>query len=99
MRRFDYFRDGDSSRYLLVVQSELLFSLRTKVVVPLVPVTPAMKLTSNLQPVFEINQTQYALITNMISAVSEAILKIPVGSLAHKHTEIVDAIDMLFSGV
>ena len=50
MAKFDVFVSPSSAGYLLDVQTDLLEGLNTRVVVPLVPATPNMKLVRRLNP-------------------------------------------------
>ncbi len=99
MKRFDFYRYRDSDQYLLNLQTERLGKFDTSVVAPLVPISLLKQPVPRLNPVFDIAGSDYVLITTMIAAVATNELNAFCGSLAYKHHEIMDAIDMLFSGI
>ncbi|MBU0501168.1 MAG: CcdB family protein [Gammaproteobacteria bacterium] len=98
MARFDVFQNPGSGGYLLVVQSGLLDHLNTRVVVPLLPVEQAPLPARILNPVFEIDGERLVMVTQFMAAVPVAILRKPVTTLEHRHTDIVAAIDLLMQG-
>jgi toxin CcdB len=51
-----------------------------------------------LNPVFDIGGKRVVMMTQGMAAVPCQLLKQPVTSLAHRHTEIVAALDLLFQG-
>jgi toxin CcdB len=89
-------RAGDG--FLLEVQADLLDELNTRVVIPLVPYAPKMKIIRRLNPVFLINGRQYALFTHLIGTIPAARLAEPRANLVRHHDDIVSALDMLFQG-
>lgn len=99
MARFDVYASPDGGGYLLDVQADLLGSLNTRVVVPLMPVNAAPSPAKRLNPVFDIQNEGYVMVTQFLSAVSVSILKTPVSSFALHDTEITGALDMLTTGV
>jgi len=105
MAQFDVFRNSDPSSkrslpFLLDVQSDLLESLATRVVVPLSAQgndsLPAMR---RLMPVFEIEGKKLVLATPQIAGVPRALLGSRVGSLASRRHEVIAALDVLIVGV
>lgn len=99
MARFDVYASPDSAGYLLDVQADLLESLNTRLVVPLMPVSAAPVPAKRLNPVFDIQSEQYVMVTQFLSAVPTSILKAPATSLAQHDTEITGALDMALTGV
>ena len=99
MRRFDYFHDEDGKGYLLNVQSEMLVGLNTAAVVPLVPAKTVRTPIRNLNPVFQIDGKDYLMRTQFLGAVPKSMLKNSAGSLSQMYSEIMNALDMLFTGV
>ena len=103
MRRFDVFRNPSGSKdspFVLLVQHELLDALSTRVVAPLVRrsvVGPS--LISRLNPCWTIEKTEVVMLTQQLGAVRVGSLSARVCSLAAKSTEIIGALDVLFSGV
>ena len=99
MARFDVYASPDGASYLLDVQADLLESLNTRLVVPLLPVSTAPSPAKRLNPVFDIRSERYVMLTQFLSAVPASILKAPVISLAQHDTEITGALDMALTGV
>lgn len=105
MVRFDVFRNADraSARhipYLLVVQSELLDELPTRVVAPLVvPQALSGPPAKHLNPEFELEGKRVIMLTQQIAGVAVQRLTSRVGNLADRRHDIVRALDFLFSGV
>ena len=105
MQRFDVFRNGDraSSRhipFLLVVQSELLADTPTRVAVPLViPSALNGPPAQLLNPEFDIDGVRVVMLTQQLAGVAMQRLKSRVANLGDRHSDIVRALDFLFSGV
>jgi len=99
MARYDIYVSPDSAGYLLDVQADLLESLNTRVVVPLMPISAAPSPANRLNPVFDVQTEQYVMVTQFLSAVPSTILKAPVANLAQHDTEIMGALDMVLTGV
>lgn len=98
MARFDVHANPSGVGYLLVVQSELLDHLNTRMVVPLLPQEGAPQPARILNPVFVIGAEPHVMATQFMAAVPVAILKSPVSSLDQGRAEIVAALDFLMQG-
>jgi toxin CcdB len=98
MARFDVHANPDGPGYLLVVQSELLDHLNTRMVVPLLPRSQAPLPARILNPEFSIGAETLVMTTQFMAAVPASILKGPVTTLDRARTEIVAAIDFLMQG-
>ena len=105
IRRFDVFhnpssRDGRTAPYLLVLQSELLDGIDTRVVAPLVRLKAlgGKKLT-RLNPEFEVDGDAVIMLTQQLASVPVQVLNKRIGNLGHEHASIVAALDQLFSGI
>lgn len=105
MRRFDVFRNADRASakhipFLLIVQSELLDDIPTRVVVPLVAPQelsgPAAKM---LNPEFEIEGQTVVMLTQQLAGVAVQRLQSRVSNLDDRRHDIVRALDFLFSGI
>lgn len=97
MARFEVFRDA-RGRLLLDVQTDLLPTLNTRLVVPLLPtasVPPPMK---RLQPVLSFGGEAFVMATQLMAAIPARNLGRPVGSLDDHYDQIIAAIDMIFLG-
>jgi toxin CcdB len=97
MQRFDVFLTAEGV-CLINLQSEFLSDLTTTIVAPLVPAKTIKAPVTRLNPVFHIGDASYVMRTQFMSSISKSALKTNIASLAHKHAEIVNAIDMLFEG-
>jgi len=105
MHRFDVFRNGDRASakhipFLLIVQSELLGDMPSRVVVPLViPQALAGPPAQLLNPEFEIDGIRVVMLTQQLAGVAVQRLKSRVLNLGDRHWDIVRALDFLLSGV
>ncbi|HLY90979.1 MAG TPA: CcdB family protein [Acetobacteraceae bacterium] len=91
-------RDGGPG-YLLDVQADLLSSLNTRLVVPLLPAGQAPKPAARLNPLFEIAGDPVVMVTQFSSAVPIRELGDRVATLADRHETVMAALDMLITGV
>lgn len=98
MAQFDVHRIRGGDELLLNCQSDLLDHFETRFVVPLVPTQTAQRL-SRLHPVFEVSGQQHIMATQLASAVDAKDLGVCVASLSEKRYDILNAIDILLSGV
>jgi toxin CcdB len=98
MARYDYFANPDGSGYLLDVQADILDSLRTRVVIPLLPLEETPKPIWRLHPVFSLSGVNHVLATPLLAAVPVTLLAEPAGNLGTHHDRVVAALDMLFQG-
>lgn len=105
MAQFDVFRNPNPATvagipFLLDVQSGLLDHLITRVVVPLArPELMGNKSAKNLNPGVEIHGEKLVLLTPELAAIPARALGTPIANLKDKHAEIIQALDMIFSGV
>ena len=84
--------------YLLEVQSDLLESVNTRVVVPLALLSERGQPAKHLNPQFEIEGVQVIMVTEQIAGVPKRALGKNVLSLEVQRDQILDAIDFLFRG-
>jgi len=99
MASFGVYANPDGGGYLLDVQADLLDALNTRIVVPLIPLALAPIPAKGLNPVFEIQSSQHVMATQFLSAVPRSLLDTPVTSLLSNDTEIMNALDMLLTGI
>jgi len=103
IRQFDVFRNPrDKTRFplLLVVQHAVLEVLPVRVVVPLTPQRSfGERPVKRLNPVFEVDGTPMVMLTQMLGAVASASLKRPVANLEARRSEIIGALDIIFTGI
>jgi toxin CcdB len=103
MAQFDVCRNPNPDTqaaipYLLEVQSDLLESIATCVVVPLVGTSERKKPAKYLNPILDIEGTQVIMLTEQIAGIPRRALGKRIVSLSSKRQEIMTALDFLFSG-
>lgn len=97
MGQFDVRRLGHG--LIIDCQADLLSHIDTRFVVPLVTLAEAGTIARRLNPLFVIDGEERVMLTPAASAVRERQLGEVVASLADRSFEIMDAIDVLLSGV
>ncbi|WP_457581038.1 CcdB family protein [Ensifer canadensis] len=97
MARYDVYANPGGG-LVLDVQTDMLDELKTRVVVPLLPMEAAPKPAKRLNPVFEVSGVRYTLVTQFLAAIPLSALADPVANLSERHDEIVAALDMVFHG-
>lgn len=85
--------------YLLEIQTDLLSSLGTRLVAPLVPAAKFGPAAERLNPSFRIGGKNYIMDAALIAGVSGKILGDSVENISGNSTEILAAIDFLISGI
>lgn len=98
MARYDVYQNSHGSGYMLDVQTDLLYGLNTRVVVPLLPEAESPRPARRLNPIFEIQGQQTVMVTQFMAAVPVTELKKVAGNLGGHHDQISEALDMLFKG-
>ena len=102
MAQFDLFRHARSKRYpfLVDLQADLLRDLVTRVVAPLTAVKRLRgKPIGRLNPIVEVEGTEYAVLFQELAALPVAALGAAAGSLHTRRDELVAAVDLLFTGI
>jgi toxin CcdB len=84
--------------FLLDVQTDLLNSLATRVVVPLISASAMVKAAKHLNPHFSIKRTTVIMSTAELAGVTLNSLGEKVGSLKEHQNEIIAALDFLITG-
>jgi toxin CcdB len=85
---------------LLDVQSPLLDTLETRMVVPLTPASGLKNKTlTTLTPTFEIESKSWVMLTPQMAGIPRKTLGTSVAMLADKRQEILAAIDFLITGI
>lgn len=97
MARFDVYRLRGGG-LVLDCQADVLASLRTRFVIPLLPVAEAPRPAERLNPVFELEGTSHVLVTQFAATVRTAEMSAPVASLKSEEIRISNALDMLLTG-
>ncbi len=85
--------------FFIDIQHELLADLNTRVVIPLSPLELVDKCLERLTPVIQLNQTDYVLMTHLLTSVSKKQLSESVISVESYRDVILSAVDMLVSGI
>jgi len=98
MAQFDVHESRFGDALLLDCQSDLLTHFGTRFVIPLMSEQTARTLP-RLHPVFTIDGKQHILATQLASAVDIEDLGPRIASLADRRYEILNAIDVLLTGV
>ncbi|CAN5491938.1 CcdB family protein [soil metagenome] len=98
MARFDVYRPGSGAALLLDCQADLLSSLDSRFVVPLLPVGFLANPFGRLNPLFDIDGVRLVMVTQSAATVPVRALGRHVVSLAHEQATIVNALDMLLTG-
>lgn len=98
MARFDVYANPDGNGFLLDVQADLMSHLNSRLVIPLVSAAIAPTPIKVLNPIVQIEDATYLLLTQQMAAVPVQILKRLVLSMNDRCDEIVAAIDLLLQG-
>lgn len=86
--------------YFVDVQSELLSTLNTRLVIPLTPLhLLENKAPSHLCPKVHIKQGDFVVLTPQMASIPTKILVEPVTDLSTFRDEIIAAIDFLITGI
>lgn len=86
--------------FFVDVQSELINSLNTRLVIPLTPIDLLdKKAPSHLCPVIHIDQGDFVILTHQMASVPVKLLQDPVNDLSAFRDEIIAAIDFLVTGI
>lgn len=103
MAQFDVFENpheetNQAVPYLLDVQADLLDTLSTRVVVPLVAASTVGKTIRHLNPAFVIKGTAVFMSTAELAGIPVQSMGKKVSSLKDQRHEIIAALDFLFTG-
>lgn len=104
MKQYDVYINTDSDTkkgypYFVDIQTELLASLNSRVVIPIASAKPDRNLPNNICPQVEIAGEQYHLLTHQITTVSTSFLKEKEGSLLLNRIDIINSLDFLLAGI
>lgn len=85
---------------LLDVQSDLLSDLKTRVVVPLSPLSATKSRTlAPLTPVLEVGGKRHLMLTPQLAGIATRSLGPQVADLSERRSEIIAALDFLITGI
>jgi toxin CcdB len=105
MAQFDVYRNPNATTraripYLLDVQSSLLDTLATRIVVPLCkPDVLSGKPAERLNPAFAVEGKKLLMLTPQLAGVSRKELGEPVANLAAERAAIIAALDLAITGI
>ena len=104
MAQFDVYLNPNAATrkvipYLLDVQADLLETLSTRVVAPLVLAEEMGLAAKHLNPQFKVKGTAVVMSTAELAGISNRLLGDKVASLKNKRDEIITALDLLFTGI
>lgn len=97
MARFDVYQTG-SGDYVLDVQTDLIPSVGTRLVVPLLPAQAVPAAIGKLHPILQVEGQPLLMATHLMGAIPQRRLGRRVARLWSRYDDIVAAIDMLFNG-
>lgn len=103
MSQFDVYPNpdaiiSDDMPYVIDLQADYLRDLPTRILAPLA--RPAAIVPSpHLNPMFPVENETLALMTNHLVSLPATLLGKPVASLADHRTDIIAALDFLFTGI
>ena len=98
MARFDIYANPEGNGFLLDVQADLMSHLNSRLVIPLVRSGIAPTPIKVLNPIFQIEDATYLMLTQQMAAVSVQMLKGPVLNVNNRRDEVVAAIDLSLQG-
>jgi toxin CcdB len=97
MARLDVYRMADG--FALDCQAEIHRQLNTRFVVPMRLEADGYPVKAGLNPIFDLNGYKLVMITEFASAVFVSELGEHIGSLDHYNPQIIQALDLLISGI
>lgn len=89
---------ADAAPYVVDMQSDHLEALPTRIVAPLA-VLEDFRPARNLNPIVEVKGEKFAVMVNLMATVPRNVLTPAVASLAASRSELIDALDFLFTGI
>lgn len=92
-------RARDVFPYLVDVQSDLASEFSTRYVVPLLPVSPGVRVLQRANPVVEFAGQDYLFAANQLVNLTLKRLGSPLGNLSRYREEMIAAIDFMIVGI
>ncbi len=101
MPQFDVYKNPRGGAYplLLDVQADLLAGLATRVVAPLMTVKRYGKPITRLNPTVSIDGTVYVIVFQELAAIPAVALDDAITSVAARRSDLIAALDLLFTGI
>ena len=102
LKQFDVFPNPKPERratypFIIVLQSDLMPNLRTRVVAPLIPVTKIAG-WERLMPEVTVQRNRYVISMPDLGAMPVSVMLAPIANLEDCRYQIIGAIDLVFSG-
>lgn len=98
MRRLDVIVRGATGRYVVIVQSDHLSDLETRLVIPLLPLGTGGMPATRLNPILRVDGIDHVLVTQHAAALKTAQLGRVIENLSGYRDEITSALDLLITG-
>lgn len=103
MAQHDVYRNKGKGRehypYFMSLQHDLFSGLSSRLVIPLTEKSRMIP-TKGIHPVLNIAGHEYILLTDLMTSIDGKRLETtPVASAQHLHTEIINALDLLITGI
>ena len=104
MAQYDVFNNPSSSsaegiRYVVVIQSDLLDGLATRLTIPLAVIDVATKVPTALCPVIVVNGERLHALAHYAAPLPAKLLRRPVDNVAAQSSALVSAMDAVLSGM
>ncbi len=96
MARFHVYEVGGD--YALDVQSNLLYRLNNRVMIPLVVASHVINVMSRLNPIVAVNGKNYLMSTERMASIPLSEIGAEVADLSSRSDDITAALDFLFQG-
>lgn len=90
---------ADGIPYVVVIQSDLLDALATRLTVPLAELDPAFRVPTALCPVIVVKGKRLHALTHFAAPLPAKSLRRPVENVAAQGSALVSAIDTVLSGI
>ena len=100
MAQFDiYLRQQEGVEYLLDLQDDMLSTLNTRVVAPLISLDMVNVPMKTVNLLINLGGREFLLLIHLLAAIPVSALGQPVGSASSQRNDIIAALDMLFTGI
>lgn len=104
MAQFDVYANPSRSAtdgipYVVVIQSDLLDALATRLTVPLAALDPTTKVPTALCPVITVKGQRLHALAHYAAPLPARVLKRPVDNVAAQSSALVSALDAVLSGI
>ncbi len=90
---------ADGIPYVVVVQSDLLDALATRLTIPLAVLDAAAKVPTALCPVITVKGQRVQALAHYVAPLPAKVLKRPLANVASQASALVSALDAVLSGV